>query len=93
MSSPRLVRNQVTGRILPCCWDDCTSNGDQRIRIKQRTELGFTTYIFCRDLHKVLWANAHRGMPPGGGDGVRFEAGDGSGGAEHRSPAGLILPG
>lgn len=56
------VRNVATGRVLPCCWDDCTADGDDRIRIevphdkpRWRTADGkqeMLVYIFCSDEHK-----------------------------------------
>lgn len=80
---PRLVRNQFTHRILPCCWDDCTRNGDNAIRIVRPSESApgdTVTYIFCSDRHRSMFANAHRS--PGNVDvnGPR------------RSPLGIILP-
>lgn len=56
------VRNVSTGRVLPCCWDDCTTDGDDRYRIevphekpRWRTPDGrqeMLVYIFCSEVHK-----------------------------------------
>lgn len=81
---PRLVRNQFTERILPCCWDDCTHNGDDQIRIVQRSESGpndTVTYIFCSDIHRSMWQNAHKSYGNVDPSGPR------------RSPLGIYLPG
>lgn len=63
-TGPQLVRN-YWGRPLPCCWDDCWRNGDERYRIvvahdaPARREAGDTlTYIFCSERHRELYAHA-----------------------------------
>lgn len=63
MSRPVLVRNQTTGRILPCCWDDCERHGDDRIKVVRAEGApgDTTTYIFCSGRHRSMWETAHRG--------------------------------
>jgi hypothetical protein len=55
-----IVRNRMTGRILPCCWSDCMVNGNKRIRVAvphdtPRWEGEKQIYIFCSDSHKAMW--------------------------------------
>lgn len=58
-----LVRNVETGRVLPCCWQDCTRDGDNRHRVEiphptprwrdpatGRQEM--LVYVFCNEEHK-----------------------------------------
>lgn len=59
----KLVRNVATQRVLPCCWDDCTEDGNDRIRVeiphptpRWKDSLGgkqeMLIYIFCSDGHR-----------------------------------------
>lgn len=73
--SVQLVRNPGTGRVLPCCWDDCERPGDNRVQ-EQVADGVFTeadlvsplmldtpkrfTYIFCSERHRAYWRNSHR---------------------------------
>lgn len=77
MSAKVRVRNPGTGRVFPCCWDDCWRPGDARVKAEV-TEGVFAeadmvpellvgtpkvlTYIFCSDRHKAYWVNSHRDM-------------------------------
>jgi hypothetical protein len=70
-----LVRNRETGRILPCCWDDCEKPGNARIWAEV-TDGEFTDadmvpplmvgtpktfrYIFCAERHRAYWENSQR---------------------------------
>lgn len=54
---PNLVRNTQTGRILPCCWSDCTHPGSAEIYVPVRnTQPTFpgqeARAIFCCDTHR-----------------------------------------
>lgn len=72
----RYVRNQVTGRILPCCYLDCEKPGNAyiaiRVRHPQTDEPEFRgiealVYIFCSDLHRAYYVNGvteHRRRDP-----------------------------
>lgn len=62
----QLVRNQATGRVLPCCWQDCTRNADNRFRVevphnqpRWKDELTgkqeMLVYTFCGDRHKLMF--------------------------------------
>jgi hypothetical protein len=53
----RLVRNQGTGRVLPCCWEDCQEDGDDRYRVMvphdaPRWPGEKLIYIFCSYRHR-----------------------------------------
>lgn len=81
--SKRLVRNRLTGRVLPCCWADCEIPGDDAIRHAELHDLPRfdgerLVWIFCSDRHRLFWLAAHRYgygiLPPG-----------------NRSPLGLII--
>lgn len=60
------VRDAVTGRIYPCCLEDCRKDGDQRHQVqiphedpRWRDEVTgkqeMKVYIFCSEGHKTLW--------------------------------------
>jgi hypothetical protein len=56
----QLVRNQATGRVLPCCYSDCQIDGDNRYRVEvphdnPRFDGERLVYIFCTELHKGFW--------------------------------------
>lgn len=56
------VRNPGTGRILPCCWDDCERNGHDEYKIIVHNKVKTNPplhYIFCSERHKMLYANSH----------------------------------
>ena len=63
-----IVRNVATERILPCCHDDCTANGDNRIQIqvpherprwrKKDGTQEMLIYIFCTEQHKEMYRAA-----------------------------------
>lgn len=71
-----LVRNTVTKRILPCCWDDCDRAGHTQWQARVPREPDDATearliatgqipppmsiYIFCSDRHRMMWVNGHR---------------------------------
>lgn len=68
------VRNQITGRVLPCCWSDCERDGDLRYKIvvredspDERPKAGIVntrTYVFCSDGHREFYVQQlplHRG--------------------------------
>lgn len=61
-----LVRNQESGRVLPCCWSDCMADGDDRIRVEVPHDTPrwsdpttgkqeMLVYIFCSEAHKEQW--------------------------------------
>lgn len=55
------VRNVATGRVLPCCYDDCERDGDTRHRIEvpheaPRFKGEKVVYIFCGESHKRMYA-------------------------------------
>lgn len=65
-SARKLVRNQLTGRVLPCCLEDCQKDGDNRYQVRVphedprwRDEASGTQealiYIFCSPRHQDLW--------------------------------------
>lgn len=58
------VRNVETGRVLPCCWDDCEKEGSTRFEIQvphpqprwkdpQTGKQEMLVYIFCSEAHKA----------------------------------------
>jgi hypothetical protein len=60
------VRNVESGRVLPCCWADCTADGDDRIFVEvphsqprwrdpATGKQEMLVYIFCDDGHKAMW--------------------------------------
>lgn len=61
VSKKVLVRNQVTGRVLPCCLDECDRDADDRYQLKtwhENPEAGRSsvlTYIFCKAEHRELY--------------------------------------
>lgn len=68
-----LVRNQLTGRVLPCCWDTCESPGDNQVRVEvphdaPRWPGEKLVYIFCSERHQGYWLNStfSRGNLPTG---------------------------
>lgn len=55
------VRNPRTGRILPCCWDDCERHGHDEHKIVVQNGTGPALhYIFCTAGHKHLYAWSHK---------------------------------
>lgn len=59
------VRNQLTGRVLPCCWDTCQRDGDDRHGVSvphdaPRFKGERLRYIFCSPAHAAYWRNSHR---------------------------------
>jgi len=64
LGRPQLVRN-AHGKPLPCCWDDCWANGDERYRIvvphdapARRANGDTLTYLFCSDRHREYYREA-----------------------------------
>lgn len=55
-----LVRNTSTGIPMMCCWDDCTRDGYDEIKIIVREPQKNLHYIFCSERHKRLYTTAHR---------------------------------
>lgn len=55
------VRNRL-GSPLLCCWDDCENPGNYRIRIRRpdQTAKADLIYIFCSEVHRAYYRNAHR---------------------------------
>lgn len=64
--SKRLVRNQLTERVLPCCYGPCDADGDARVRVEvphnqprwkdeATDKQEMLVYIFCTDEHKRLY--------------------------------------
>lgn len=65
MSRAVLVRNQLTGRVLPCCWDDCAQPGDDRHAVNvphdaPRFPGEQLRYVFCSPRHAAYWKHSHR---------------------------------
>lgn len=63
---PGIMRNPETGRIFPCCFEDCDNPGDTRIDVKvphtqprwkneDTGEQEQIVYIFCSETHKTLY--------------------------------------
>lgn len=57
------VRGTFTGRVYPCCWSDCTNDGDARVSVDvphdaPRFPGEQLTYIFCSDQHRDHWIKA-----------------------------------
>lgn len=53
------VRNQMTGRVLPCCWSDCERDGYDEIQVAKdhedpRWPGEKRIYIFCSDAHRAM---------------------------------------
>ncbi len=62
------VRNVVSGRILPCCWEDCERHGDARHEVAEIDGARVSIMIFCSARHRLFYLNSSRqlGMlPPG----------------------------
>lgn len=62
---PVRVRNPGTGRVLPCCWDDCQRDGDDRIQIRTahtqpRYDGEQLVYIYCSERHRDYHIEAIR---------------------------------
>jgi len=56
------VRNVTTGRVLPCCWQDCERDGDNRHRVEAPHEHPrfpgeMLAFIFCGSVHKQQFLN------------------------------------
>lgn len=60
---PQRVRNVATGRVLPCCWQDCERLGDNAFRIEVphsqprwrdpvTGKQEMVVYVFCGDPHR-----------------------------------------
>lgn len=60
------VTNQITGRVLPCCWQDCTKPGDNNYRVEVKHnqprwkdpltgKQEMLVYIFCGQRHKEMF--------------------------------------
>jgi hypothetical protein len=55
-----MVRAPKTGVPLLCCWDECERAGFDEIRTVQgRGTPEELVYIFCSELHRGYWVNAH----------------------------------
>ena len=75
------VTSEATGRLIPCCWAECSAPGraEYSIRVvESKDSLGrpvkTTTYLFCCHRHRLYYANGHLdyGQLP---DGLRSEGG------------------
>lgn len=71
-----LVRN-FFGKPLPCIWDDCWRDGDNRIRVEVDHDAPKfpgekLVYIFCSERHRDYWRNStrDRGNLPTGSKGL-----------------------
>ncbi len=65
MSRRVLVRNQITGRVLPCCGDNCDVPGDDRHAVhvphdSPRFAGEQLVYVFCSERHAAYWRFSHR---------------------------------
>lgn len=66
----RRVRNQGTGRVLPCCWDDCQADGDDFYRVMvphdaPRWPGEKLIYIFCSYAHRDMYVAQVMANRPG----------------------------
>lgn len=60
----QLVRNPGTGRVLPCTWQDCEDDGDNRFQIRvphdsPKFDGEKLIYIFCGEPHRQMYARSN----------------------------------